>query len=133
MHSISFQRSFNVQCLDYHNISLHTYFWLFRNKDASTITLKIGATRRYAYSAYRQVRKAKNLYPHPKYNPITVDNDIALIELDEPVYFNDYLRPICLPDPTHVTPAGTRCYAVGWGRKDETGKFLAYTVETCLN
>ncbi|CAG2208652.1 CORIN [Mytilus edulis] len=90
------------------------------NKDASTITLKIGATRRYAYSAYRQVRKAKNLYPHPKYNPITVDNDIALIELDEPVYFNDYLRPICLPDPTHVTPAGTRCYAVGWGRKDET-------------
>ncbi|XP_063444873.1 atrial natriuretic peptide-converting enzyme-like isoform X1 [Mytilus trossulus] len=90
------------------------------NKDASTITLKIGATRRYAYSAYRQIRKAKNLYPHPEYNPITVDNDIALIELDEPVYFNDYLRPICLPDRTHVTPAGTRCYAVGWGRKDET-------------
>ena len=95
--------------------------------------MKIGATRRYAYSAYRQVRKAKNLYPHPKYNPLTVDNDIALIELDEPVYFNDYLRPICLPDPTDVTPAGTRCYAVGWGRKDETGKFFANTVETCFN
>jgi hypothetical protein len=57
--------------------------------------------------------------------------DIALIELDRPVYFNDFLRPICLPQPKKETPVGTRCYAVGWGKRVATGIILLYF--RCLN
>ncbi|XP_033736491.1 atrial natriuretic peptide-converting enzyme-like isoform X2 [Pecten maximus] len=84
------------------------------------ITLKIGATRRDTYSEFRQVRKPKSLHVHEGYNPQTVDNDIALIELSKPVYFNDYVRPVCLPQWEHRTPKGTRCYATGWGKANET-------------
>ncbi|XP_060076513.1 atrial natriuretic peptide-converting enzyme-like [Ylistrum balloti] len=84
------------------------------------ITLKIGATRRDTYSEFRQVRKPKSLHVHEGYNPQTVDNDIALIELATPVFFNDYVRPICLPHWEHRTPVGTRCFATGWGKANET-------------
>lgn len=97
-----------------------------RKTTGNGITLKIGASRRKTYSKYLQVRKAKNVFVNPNYSPITVDNDIALIELDRPVYFNDFLRPICLPQPKKVTPVGTRCYAVGWGKRIATGIILLY-------
>lgn len=37
--------------------------------------------------------------PHESYDPQSPNqyNDIALLKLAEPVEFNDYIRPICLP------------------------------------
>ena len=86
------------------------------------MVLKIGSTRRDTFSPYIQIRKAKRSFVHPNFNPMTVDNDIALIELEEPVYFNDYIRPICLPEPYYKTPEETKCYAIGWGRRNVQGK-----------
>ncbi|KAJ8318949.1 hypothetical protein KUTeg_004040 [Tegillarca granosa] len=83
------------------------------------LTLKIGATRRDTFSEYRQIRKPKQMIHHEDYNVMTVENDIALIELAEPVYFNDYTRPVCLPKEGYTTPVGTRCYAAGWGKNSE--------------
>ncbi|XP_059154109.1 uncharacterized protein LOC131939665 [Physella acuta] len=76
--------------------------------------VKAGSTRRFAYSAYRQVRTPKAIFKHPMYNTATVDSDIALILLDKPLAMNDFVRSICLPDkPADI---GTRCYATGWGK-----------------
>ncbi|KAK3091922.1 hypothetical protein FSP39_023749 [Pinctada imbricata] len=85
-----------------------------RNTDG--IYLNIGDTRRFAYSQYRQIRQGKTFYVHPDYSSVTVEHDIALIELDEPIHFNDYVRPVCLPGSSDVTPVGTRCYVAGWGK-----------------
>ncbi|XP_069800100.1 complement factor B-like [Dendropsophus ebraccatus] len=50
--------------------------------------------------------KAKDLYRHPKYNPLSkqdkkvvksFDYDLALIELDKKIEFSRTIRPICLP------------------------------------
>lgn len=44
-------------------------------------------------------------------------NDVALIQLDQPVEVNDYVRPICLPhsvDTVWPSPKA-RCYMAGWG------------------
>ena len=51
---------------------------------------------------------------HPSYNDQTIDNDIALLELEKEIQFNstDYhVYPICLPnaDP----PVGMNCYITG--------------------
>jgi len=43
-------------------------------------------------------RIAVHVFPHPHYNNKTFANDIALLKLSEPVTFNDYLSPICLPE-----------------------------------
>lgn len=36
---------------------------------------------------------------HPFYNSWTFSNDLALLKLNKTVVFNDYIRPICLPEP----------------------------------
>ena len=52
----------------------------------------------------------------------TLANDIALVKLAEPTQFTEYIRPVCLPDPTvDVTSKTYRlnglasCYILGWG------------------
>ena len=49
------------------------------------------------------------------------NNDIALIELSEPLRFSDRIQPICLPDAQACLPEGTKCAATGWGVTDKTG------------
>ena len=43
-------------------------------------------------------RKAVQVFPHPHYDNKTFSNDIALMKLSEPVTFDEYLSPICLPE-----------------------------------
>ncbi|XP_070185418.1 tryptase gamma-like [Littorina saxatilis] len=81
-------------------------------------TFIAGHTRRPAYSTHRQIRKAKKLFLHPEFNPTTVNNDIAIIQLDKPLVLDDYLRPVCLPKPGQEIDIGTRCYVAGWGKTD---------------
>lgn len=41
----------------------------------------------------------KRVLKHPRYSQTNYDNDIALIQLDEPLVFQGILNPICLPTP----------------------------------
>ncbi|XP_050391621.2 atrial natriuretic peptide-converting enzyme [Patella vulgata] len=77
-------------------------------------TIKAGATRRNTYSRHRQVRHAKRLVRHPEFQ--IVDNDIALIQLSEPLIFTDYVRPVCLPKQNEQPVVGKKCVAAGWGK-----------------
>ncbi|CAH2315124.1 coagulation factor IX [Pelobates cultripes] len=45
-----------------------------------------------------QYMKVKQIIPHPTYNATKSKfiNDIALLELEQPLKFNDYVRPICI-------------------------------------
>uniref|UniRef100_A0A6J0SJM4 Acrosin n=1 Tax=Pogona vitticeps TaxID=103695 RepID=A0A6J0SJM4_9SAUR len=47
-----------------------------------------------------------------------VPNDVALIEMDEPVFCTDYVQPACLPDDSVDVSALTYCYVSGWGTMD---------------
>ncbi|KAL6115783.1 st14 [Pungitius sinensis] len=66
-------------------------------------------------------RNLKQIIPHVNYNAYTYDNDIALMELDSPVTYSDYIRPICLPAPQHDFPAGSNVWITGWGATREGG------------
>lgn len=41
-------------------------------------------------------------------------HDIALIKLDRPVNFTNYVRPVCLPERSTVFD-GQTCVVTGWG------------------
>ncbi|XP_056149875.1 serine protease 56 [Lampris incognitus] len=67
-----------------------------------------------------QVLKVNRIIPHPKFNPKTFNNDIALVELTSPVVLSDHVTPVCLPsgmDP----PTGSPCLVAGWGSLYEDG------------
>ncbi|XP_046333434.1 phenoloxidase-activating factor 3-like [Haliotis rufescens] len=89
-----------------------------------------------------QVRQVKNVYFHPsfKYNTTSTFNDVlvdysntnaqepfqanafCMIELTEPVEYNDWVRPICLPKPD-ICSESQSCRVTGWGiTEDETLK-----------
>ncbi|XP_069174524.1 uncharacterized protein [Procambarus clarkii] len=53
---------------------------------------------------------------HPLFNPKNVHNDIAVIELNEPIVFKYHINTICLPNHGQIIPKGTRCFATGWGK-----------------
>uniref|UniRef100_A0A8C6SF11 Suppression of tumorigenicity 14a n=1 Tax=Neogobius melanostomus TaxID=47308 RepID=A0A8C6SF11_9GOBI len=66
-------------------------------------------------------RDIKQIIPNPYYNPVTFDNDIALMELSQPLQYSDYIRPICLPSSQHVFETGSTVWITGWGATREGG------------
>ncbi|XP_013925940.1 PREDICTED: cationic trypsin-3-like [Thamnophis sirtalis] len=56
---------------------------------------------------------AVKIIPHPKYNPITLDNDIMLIKLSKPASLNSRVSAIRLPSSCPST--GEICLVSGWG------------------
>lgn len=66
-------------------------------------------------------RRVKRIVAHGDYNPLTFDNDIALMELDADVALNQNIWPICLPSSSHDFPAGQVAWITGWGNTREGG------------
>jgi hypothetical protein len=55
---------------------------------------------------------------HPSYNSSNYLNDVAILQLTQPVTFNQYVQPACLPNPSYGSyPSSTNItsvYAAGW-------------------
>uniref|UniRef100_A0A3Q2EF90 Zgc:100868 n=1 Tax=Cyprinodon variegatus TaxID=28743 RepID=A0A3Q2EF90_CYPVA len=73
------------------------------------------------------VRKATQITIHPDYNSSTVDNDIALIRLSEPVSFTNYISPVCLAASNSTFYSGVESWVTGWGTIGIGGDFLLPT------
>ncbi|XP_006750050.1 serine protease 56 [Leptonychotes weddellii] len=61
------------------------------------------------------------ILPHPKFDPRTFHNDLALVQLWTPVSWAGAVRPVCLPQGPREPPAGTACAIAGWGALFEDG------------
>ncbi|XP_017495813.3 serine protease 56 isoform X1 [Manis javanica] len=61
------------------------------------------------------------ILPHPKFDPRTFHNDLALVQLWTPVKPTGAARPVCLPQGPREPPAGTACSIAGWGALFEDG------------
>ncbi|XP_041891557.1 ovochymase-2 isoform X1 [Corvus kubaryi] len=76
---------------------------------------------------YRQKRSVKQCITHPSFNETTLDSDIALLQLAEPLEFNPSVLPVCLPDKEEVLQPSRMCVVTGWGAPEadrEKGKKL---------
>ncbi|OXB51104.1 hypothetical protein ASZ78_002639 [Callipepla squamata] len=60
-------------------------------------------------------RNVKRVIAHEYYDRDTMANDIALLELDQPVYCNSYIQLVCLPDSSLNVAELSECYISGWG------------------
>ncbi|XP_035861515.1 serine protease 56 isoform X2 [Sander lucioperca] len=67
-----------------------------------------------------QLLKVNRVIPHPKFNPKTFNNDIALVELTSPVVLSSRVTPVCLPSGMEP-PTGSPCLVAGWGSLYEDG------------
>lgn len=47
-----------------------------------------------------------------------IDTDVTLLKLDAPLTFDDYVKPVCLPQ--QQAPDGKMCIVTGWGDVQST-------------
>ncbi|XP_070543867.1 serine protease hepsin-like [Ptychodera flava] len=68
-----------------------------------------------------QTLQVSRIIKHENYNDLTSYNDVALMELSEPVVFTDQVQPVCLAN----TPLadGSMCTITGWGDTENTGAY----------
>ncbi|XP_006902786.1 PREDICTED: transmembrane protease serine 11D [Elephantulus edwardii] len=61
--------------------------------------------------------RVRNIIVHSNYNPVTHENDIALVQLNREVTFTKNIHRVCLPAPTHNIVPGSIAYVTGWGSR----------------
>ncbi|KOX71108.1 Serine protease nudel [Melipona quadrifasciata] len=90
--------------------------------------IQAGMLRRNSFSPMLQFRRARYMILHSQYNSRSLKNDIAMIMLDDPLRFNRWVRPVCLPGPDLLGPMwrnmpepNSTCIAIGWGSVKEYG------------
>ncbi|XP_043269435.1 serine protease nudel [Venturia canescens] len=90
--------------------------------------VQAGVLRRSSFSPTVQTRRADFIVMYPYYDGITMKNDLGLMKLDEPLRFNRWIRPACLPTmwPTDSSLGkeplfDTTCVTAGWGTMFEQG------------
>lgn len=69
--------------------------------------------------------------PHIDFDPITYENDIAVIRLDRPTIFTSYIWPICIP-PIQETWEGSTGIVMGWGSKFFGGPYSKILLEVSV-
>ncbi|NXM20355.1 ACRO protein, partial [Ploceus nigricollis] len=84
-------------------------------KKIGMLNVVIGATQLTQPGPGAQVRKIKKLFRHENYNRSDISNDIALLELNEPVQCSPYIQLACVADPTLRVSQLRNCWIAGWG------------------
>uniref|UniRef100_A0A8C5TI36 Peptidase S1 domain-containing protein n=1 Tax=Malurus cyaneus samueli TaxID=2593467 RepID=A0A8C5TI36_9PASS len=74
----------------------------------------IGATDLTRLGPEAEVRRIQRLLVHQHYVASTARNDIALLELDQPVECSDYIQLGCVPDASLRVSELKSCYIAGW-------------------
>ena len=94
----------------------------------ATLTVVLGdfdiSTDSEATNANAITKNVKRVIVHRDYNAQTFENDIAILELESPIEYQQHIVPICLPTDQDKF-VGRSAYVTGWGRL-KYGKFLLY-------
>ncbi|XP_068117799.1 ovochymase-2-like isoform X2 [Hyperolius riggenbachi] len=61
-----------------------------------------------------QKRSVSAIIKHPGFDPSYKYNDLALIKLNKPLRFNDYVQPVCFPKSYSNMEPGLICVVTGW-------------------
>ncbi|NXI48607.1 KLK14 protein, partial [Galbula dea] len=74
---------------------------------------RLGENNLRQWEGTEQDRRVIKAIPHPAFDPTTLDNDLMLLKLNQPVQLGPNVRP--LPLPRRCAPPGTTCLVSGWG------------------
>uniref|UniRef100_A0A3B3V4R9 Transmembrane serine protease 15 n=1 Tax=Poecilia latipinna TaxID=48699 RepID=A0A3B3V4R9_9TELE len=84
------------------------------------------------YAAEVQTRLVDQIIIHREYNRLTKHGDIAMMRLQQPINFTQWVQPVCLAAEGQNFAAGRRCFIAGWGREAEAGSLPDVLQEAAL-
>ncbi|XP_066247689.1 atrial natriuretic peptide-converting enzyme [Euwallacea similis] len=86
----------------------------FQGQPKAEWTAKFGVVRLASVSPWEQERRIIGMVKSP-----VEGSTVALIRLDQPVNFNDFVRPICLPQEAIPLSPTVHCTTLGWAKNRE--------------
>ncbi|XP_014108291.1 PREDICTED: acrosin-like [Pseudopodoces humilis] len=86
------------------------------------LNVVIGVTQLTQPGPEAQVRRIKKLFRHENYRRSDITNDIALLELDEPVQCSPYIQLACVAEPALRVSELQNCWIAGWGSTTKGGQ-----------
>lgn len=87
----------------------------FQGQPKAEWIARFGSVRLLSSSPWEQERRIVGMVKSP-----VEGSTIALVKLHEAVIYNDFIRPICLPDESiSLEDADLDCNTVGWARNRE--------------
>lgn len=101
----------------------HTSSLLFPTSTSETSLYRVllGARQLVKPGPHAVYAWVKRVESNPLYQGMASSADVALVELDTPVTFTNYILPVCLPDPSVTFESGMKCWVTGWGSPSEQG------------
>ncbi|NXS26968.1 ACRO protein, partial [Pomatostomus ruficeps] len=90
--------------------------------DISRWEVVIGATDLSQPGPEAELRHIERLLVHQGYEAATVRNNIALLELEQPVECSDYIQLACVPDSSLAVAELKTCYMAGWRAAPDSGQ-----------
>ncbi|CAK6981349.1 LOW QUALITY PROTEIN: enteropeptidase [Scomber scombrus] len=72
-------------------------------------------------SSHTQTRRVDRIVINREYNRQTKQADIAMMHLQQPINFTEWVQPVCLPADDQLITTGRKCFIAGWGRDAEQG------------
>ncbi|XP_063161402.1 transmembrane protease serine 2 [Candoia aspera] len=88
----------------------HPFYW----------TVYAGILRQSEMIPSKGFRVAR-IISHPNYDLTSKNNDVALMKLQSPLSFNEFIGPVCLPNAGMMFETDQRCWISGWGAKYQGG------------
>lgn len=65
-----------------------------------------------------QIVRVQRILFHPQYQPKTLQNDIALLYLENDIKYDDtHIQPICLDESDAEPLPSDECVTTGWGKE----------------
>lgn len=90
---------------------------------AANITVRLGAHNIQEPSENVKDIEVSRIREHPGFQKDTFMNDISVLRLKRPVTFNEYIRPVCLPERGDESYFGKTAIATGWGTQTFGGPY----------
>ena len=87
------------------------------------LIVRVGEHDLVVHEGSEQEYVVKRAIIHPDYNRDTVDNDVALLELPEPVILGPHAGLACLPEQNEALPDQEHCTIIGWGKEKKSHFF----------
>ncbi|KAG8136498.1 hypothetical protein E2320_005073, partial [Naja naja] len=83
-------------------------------------------TPEWIVTAAHCVEGVARIISHPNYDSTSKNNDVALMKLQSPLSFNDFIQPVCLPNAGMMFETDQQCWISGWGAKYQGGNTSKY-------